>query len=265
MSDQPGPAVQAAWEYERLHVNALFRQWTEPVLAAADVTAGDSVLDVACGTGVLARAARGRVGPGGSVTGLDIGPGMLAVAASIEPGVEWVEGDAEQLLFHDHCFDAVVSQFGLMFCPDPVQAISEMLRCVRPNGRVAVAVWDALEHSQAYPIAVDLLDRRAGSAAAQALRAPFVMGDTGKLRGLFQRAGATAITITTQHGTAQFPSIRSMVEADLRGWLPVMGVSLDDELIESIVTEAEKALKQYVASNGTMAFDTPAHIVVAQP
>lgn len=263
MDDRQDPAVAAAWAYEGLHVNALFRQWAAPVLDAAAVSAGHNVLDVACGTGVVAREAQARVGPGGSVTGLDIGPGMLAVAESIEPSVRWTEGDAGQLPFGDDEFDAVVNQFGLMFFPDRVQAIGEMLRCAKPGGRIAVAVWEALERSEAYPISVDLLERRAGAAAADALRAPFVLGDVDELRRVFEEAGASNISFDTQHGTARFPSVRSMVEADLRGWLPVMGVFLDDELIEQILTEAESALAAYVASDGQMVFDAPAHIVTA--
>lgn len=264
MSNQSDPAIVAAWAYERLHVSALFQQWVEPVLGAACVTTGDGVLDVACGTGVASRAAFSRVGPGGSVTGLDIDPGMLAVAESIEPGVRWVEGEAGRLPFDDSIFDAVVSQFGLMFFPAPVRAIREMLRCVKPGGRVVVAVWDALERSQVYPYSVELLERRAGSAAADALRAPFVLGDIVELRGMFEQAGATSIWISTQHCTATFPSVRSMVEADLRGWLPVMGVFLDDALIESVLGEAEETLSGYVTSDGTMTFDAPGHVVVAQ-
>lgn len=264
MVGQSDPALEAAWAYERLHVDALFRQWTEPVLAAAGVGTGDEVLDVACGTGVLARAARVRSGPTGWVTGVDIGPGMIAVAERVDPAVRWIVGDAGRLPLEDSSFDAVVSQFGLMFFPDPVGAIREMLRCVRPGGRVVVAVWDALDHTQAYPQCVDLLDRRAGTAAADALRAPFVLGDVGMLRGLFEQAGATSVSLSTRHASAMFPSVRSMVEADLRGWLPVMGVVLDDALVESILVEADDVLGEHVGADGTMVFDAPAHIVVAQ-
>lgn len=264
MSDQLDPAEEAAWAYEGLHVNALFRQWAAPLLDAAGVTAGNCVLDVACGTGVVVREALGRVGATGSVTGLDIGPGMLAVAEGIEPGVTWTLGDAGQLPFDNGEFDAVVSQFGLMFFPDRVQALREMLRCVTPGARVAVAVWDALERSEAYPISVDLLNRRAGPAAADALRAPFVLGDPGELRSLFEQAGASMVSIDTRHGTARFPSVRAMVEADLRGWLPVMGVLLDDDLIELILAEAEDTLGEYVSVDGEMVFDAPAHIVTAR-
>lgn len=263
MTDELSEAIEGARAYEDLHVNALFRQWADPVLDAAGVASGDRVLDVACGTGVVAREALARVGANGSVTGLDIDAGMLAVAELIEPGVAWVEGEAGRLPFADDDFDAVVSQFGLMFFPDRVLAVREMLRCTRPGHRVVVAVWDSLERSEAYPISVDLLDQRAGPAAADALRAPFVLGDVDELGGIFVEAGASSISIETQHGTARFPSVRSMVEADLRGWLPVMGVVIDEDLIQSILAEAEAVLGEFVTADGAMTFDAPAHIVTA--
>lgn len=264
MSNELDPVTRAAWAYEGLHVEALFRQWAQPVLDAAAVDAGDRVLDVACGTGVAARAALAQVGPDGSVVGIDIGPGMLAVAESIEPGIEWREGDACALPFHDDEFDAVVCQFGLMFLPDKVQALREMLRCARPGARVAVAVWDALDRSTAFSTSVDLLEQRAGSAAADALRAPFVLGDTAELRDIFERAGASAVSVETMSGTARFPSVRSMVEADLRGWLPLMGVVLDDDLIESVLRDADTALRHYVNDAEAMVFEVSAHIVTVR-
>lgn len=264
MDDDLAAAIEGARTYEDLHVNALFRQWAKPVLDAAEVATGDRVLDVACGTGVVAREALARVGTAGSVTGVDIGVGMLAVAEDIEPGVTWIEADAGRLPFDDDEFDAIVSQFGLMFFPDRVLAIREMLRCVKPGRRAVVAVWESLERSDAYPISVDLLLRRAGPAAADALRAPFVLGDIDELESLFGEAGASAVSIDTQSGNARFPSVRSMVEADLRGWLPVMGVFLDDDLIELILAEAEDELSEYVTADGTMTFNAPAHIVTAQ-
>lgn len=261
MSDRQNPALEGAWAYEHLHVDALFGQWTAPVLDAAGVAVGDRVLDVACGTGALARDALARVGPTGSITGLDVGADMLAVAEQLEPDVTWVEGEAGALPFADDDFDAVVSQFGLMFFPDRSAAIAQMLRCVRADGRVVVAVWDALERSAAYPIAVDLLERRAGSAAADALRAPFVLGDTRELGQIFAEGGAPSVSIDTVTGTACFPSVRSMVEADLRGWLPVMGVDLDEALIAEILDEADGVLSGFVVDGGRMEFDAPAHIV----
>lgn len=108
---------------------------------------------------------------------------------------------------------------------------------------------------------VELLERVAGSAAAEALRAPFVLGDPTELEKLFRNAGVEFIRVSTQRGTARFPSIRTMVEADLRGWLPVMGVVLPEEQVQRILEEAERVLSRYVTASGTVEFQSPAHIV----
>ena len=125
-------------------------------------------------------------------------------------------GAAESLPFPDQSFDAVVSQFGLMFFMDRRQALREMLRVLAPGGRLVVAVWDSLETMPAYAAEVALLEQTAGRQAADALRAPFVLGNRQHLATLFSEAGVDSPEITTHHGTAQFPSIRTMVEADLR-------------------------------------------------
>jgi SAM-dependent methyltransferase len=186
---------------------------------------------------------------------------MLAVAQRLAPAVEWREGTAEALPYNDAIFDAVVSQFGLMFFTDRRAALREMLRVLAPGGCMAVAVWDSLENSPAYPITVALLDRIAGSEAADALRAPFALGDRGELTKLFQDAGAGSIQIDTHRGTARFPSVQIMVEADLRGWLPIMGVVLTETQIQRILREAEDDLSRYVTRQGAVEFASPAHIV----
>lgn len=253
--------IAAAAAYEDLHVPALFRQWAPQVLDAGKIQPGYRVLDVACGTGILAREAKLRLGAGGFVAGLDASPGMLTVAQQLAPSIEWREGGAESLPYAAESFDSVISQFGLMFFRDRHKALREMMRVLTPNGRMAIAVWDSLENSEAYPIEVSLLERLAGQQAANALRAPFVLGDRAELAQLFQDAGVVSVEIMTHSGTARFPSIRTMVEADLRGWLPVMGVVLSEKQIEVILREAEQALSQYVTQEGTVEFESPAHIV----
>ena len=255
--------VEAANAYEALFVPALFRQWTPRVVDAAQIQLGHRVLDVACGTGILAREAAARTGPTGSVVGLDPGPGMLAVAERLAPNIEWRQGAAESLPFADQSVDAVVSQFGLMFFVDRHQALREMLRVLRPGGRLVIAVWDSLESLPAYAAEVALLERVAGRRAADALRAPFVLGDRKALATLFADAGVASAEITTHDGTAQFPSIRTMVEADLRGWLPVMGVILSEDQIVRVLEEAEQTLRPYAAADGRVTFGSPAHIVRA--
>jgi ubiquinone/menaquinone biosynthesis C-methylase UbiE len=262
MSDRVDPAVEAAWGYERLHVAALFRQWATPVLEAADVSEGHRVLDVACGTGVVAREARARVGPTGAVTGLDLSPGMLAVAESIEPDVTWVEGEACALPFEDDQFDAVVSQFGLMFFDDRVAALREMQRVLRPGGWLVVAVCDALEHSPGYAALAALLERLFGKAVADAFRSPFVLGDAAKLLALCADAGIADAKIVQREGTVRFDSIDALVSTE-RACVWTLGGLLDDAQFERLRLEAQEAFRPFVDGSGQVAFAMPALLVCA--
>jgi SAM-dependent methyltransferase len=253
--------IDAAKAYERLMVPALFGEWASTVADAAHIQAGERVLDVACGTGALAREVLPRTGGAEFVTGLDPSAGMLEVAKRLSPDVEWREGVAESLPYPDASFDVVVCQFGLMFFNDRSEALRQVLRVLRPGGRIAFAVWDSLESIPAYADEVALLERLVGVPAANALRAPFVLGDRGDLEVLFAGAGVSGVEVAVRKGTARFPSIRVMVEADLRGWLPVMGVVLTEEQIAGILEAAEQALSHYVAGDGAVSFGTSAHIV----
>jgi hypothetical protein len=110
---------------------------------------------------------------------------------------------------------------------------------------------------------VTLIQHLVDEQAAEALRAPFVLGDGQLLNDLFASAGLSSIAINTRQGMARFPSIRTMVEADLRGWLPLMGVVLSEDQIDRILKEAEVSLSTYVTSEGGAVFDMAAHIVTA--
>ena len=253
--------IEAATAYETLFVPALFRQWAPIVADAAHIKSGDRVLDVACGTGVLAREAAARVGQTGHVAGLDPHAGMLAVARGVSPMVDWEQGTAEALPFPDCSFDAVVCQFGLMFFADRNKAVHEMLRVMAPGGYCAAAVWDTLENAPAFATLVSLLDRIAGNAAGDALRAPFVLGDRKALAALFSGAGAGSVNVATRQGTARFPSTHEFVEAEIKGWLPVMGVTLPEPTITRILAEAENDLARYATQAGGLAFDISAHVV----
>lgn len=151
-----------------------------------------------------------------------------------------------------------------MFFTDRAQAIREMLRVLNSSGRLAVAVWDSLHNIPAYAAADELLQRTLGQDASDALRAPFTLGDREELSKMFADAGANAVEVTTHSGTAVFPSIRTMLEADLRGWLPVMGVNLSEEQISQTLNEAETALAPYATSDGQVRFHLSAHIVTGK-
>ena len=251
--------TQAAEIYEAFFVPALFQEWADKVLDLTTIRAGHNVLDVACGTGILARTAKDRVGTSGSVIGLDINEGMLAVAKSKAPGIEWRQGAAENQPIDSNSFDAVVSQFGLMFFEDRHKAIQEIYRVVKPGGSMTVAVWDSLENTPGYAAMVALLQRLFGEEVANGLRAPYILGDKNQLNTLFAQGLGMDVTITTQAGMARFPSIESWVYTDIKGW--VLADVLDDDQIATLLQAAEQELTAYVTADGSVAFNAPAHII----
>ena len=252
-------AATAAEIYEEFFVPALFAEWPQRVLEAAHVQAGDTVLDVACGTGILARTAVNMVGTNGSVVGVDINAGMLAVAKQQAPNISWKVAPAESLPFEAATFDRVISQFGLMFFEDQTKAIAEMRRVLRPRGTLAVAVWDSLEATPGYTVVAEILDELFGPEVARALEVPYSLGDKQKLTSLFAQAGMVDISIQTITGQARFSSIESWIYTDIKGW--TLADVIDDEGYEALKRTAPERLSQFVQGDGVVAFDAPAHIV----
>jgi SAM-dependent methyltransferase len=251
----------AAEVYNSFFVPALFQEWAAPVAMAAKIKPGDRVLDVASGTGVLAREAAKRAAPGGSVVGLDRNDGMLAVARNIAPEIGWQKGMAESLPYPNDAFDAVVCQFGLMFFDDRAGALKEMWRVLKPGGHIAIAVWDALERTPGYADMVALLQRLFGDAHADALRAPFVLGDRKILLELFEEAGIPGTRVETRHGTAVFPSLEDWVHTDVKGW--TLADMIDDTQFETLRQAANENLQHHAGADGSVKFPSPAHIVTA--
>jgi SAM-dependent methyltransferase len=227
----------------------------------ACIHSGQRVLDVACGTGALTREVAARVGSDGLVVGLDPNEGMLVVARRKAPALEWKQGSAEALPFASASFDAVVCQFGLMFFENRRTAIEEMVRVLRPGGRLAVAVWGSLEISPGYAALAAFVQRLFGNQVAEVFRAPFVLGNSQILHSLFTEAGIADAQVVTYEGTARYPSIRSWVDAEVRGW--TLGDVIDDKQVEQLLTEAEEVLRPFVTAEGTVAFSMPALIVTA--
>jgi ubiquinone/menaquinone biosynthesis C-methylase UbiE len=247
--------TDSAEVYDAFFVPALFAQWPDRVLDAAGVGPGDRVLDVGCGTGVLAAAASTRVGPSGRVVGLDPNDAMLAVAARRTEPVEWRAGAGEEIPLPDGSFDRVVSQFALMFFDDRSSGLTEMARVMRPGGTAAVATWADAAESPGYGAMIDLVGRVVGPAAAEALRAPFVLGTSRVLADLVAAALA-GVEVTRLDGTARFASIEAWVHTDIRGW--TLGPMVDDACYERLLAAAVDELAQFVGPDGSVAFAAPA-------
>lgn len=248
--------------YDEQFVPALFRPWGPVLCDAANITSGQRVLDVACGTGALTVAVAERVSPGGVVLGLDANPEMLAVARRKHPDIEWHDGRAESLPFADASFDAVVSQFGLMFFDDRVAALSEMQRALRPGGRLAVAVCDALERSPGYASLAALLERLFDKRVADAFRAPFVLGDAAALRTLCTDAGIAGASVVQRQGIVRFASIDALVSTE-RACVWTLGGLLDDGQFERLRREAQGTFQPFVDAGGKVEFAMPALLITA--
>jgi SAM-dependent methyltransferase len=210
----------AAEVYQRQLVPAIFAPWAPRVLDLAAPAAGARVLDVACGTGVVARLAAERVGPGGRVVGLDLNPGMLQVAAGLAvrgAPTRWVQADAGHLPFGDRSFEVVCCQLGLQYVPDRAAALAEMARVLAPGGRLAAMVWRSIEHSPGFALLAEALDRHVGPAAGATMRAPFGLGDEETLRGPVAGAGFQEVSVDRQAGTVRFGSTRDFLLAQGSG------------------------------------------------
>ena len=256
--------LEAGRGYEALFVPAIFEPWTKHLIEGAGVEEGSHVLDVACGSGALARHALAHSGQSGRVVGVDPAPGMIAAAREVEPGIEWVLASAESLDFGDATFDCVVSQFGMMFFKDRIKAASEMYRVMKPGGRLAIAVWNSLANNLAYGDIIAVLDERVSIAAGDALRLPYSLGDCDAVIDALTQSGFVDIKTETRTEQARFPSSRTMVEAELRGWLPLFDINLSEDEIADVLIKSDEKLAKYADQSGEAVFPTSAHIVTTQ-
>ena len=142
-------AERIAVAYDQRLVPWLFEHWADRLIAIAEPARSAQVLDLACGTGLLARTLLGCLGDEGHVYGVDADASMLAYAArtTSDPRVSWHEADATRIPIEASTVDLVVCNQGLQFFPEPTTVFAEISRVLRPGGPLALAVWGPLEHN----------------------------------------------------------------------------------------------------------------------
>lgn len=212
---QGGPEV-----YELSWVHAQMRQAAEELLDAAAVSSSDRVLDVACGTGVVARAAARRCGAPGQVTGADLSAGMLEAAARFAAeagisGIDWAECDAAAMPFGDASFDVVLCQQGLQFMPDKPGAMAAMARVLKPGGRLAVSVWK--KRSALGDAFSRVLDGHFGAGTTEPWDMVYALGSRERLHDLAEAAGFRDAHVTLDVKFARHPDPGAFVTGALAG------------------------------------------------
>ena len=272
---QPDPSVIESWsgaarfwEKHREIIRQMFAPVTQALTEEGQIGVGHVVLDIATGPGEPALTVAGLVGPKGRVFGIDPIPEMVAAsrraAALLElSNVQFDVAFADQLPFAADTFDAVISRFGVMFFPAPLDGLREMLRVLKPGRKLALAVWHFAENNPFHYTLSRVMDRYVESAplAPDALDA-FRFATPGKLRTMLLEAGATSVSerllkfsIQAAVPLEDFWTLRIEMSEKLRG--KIAGLSNDQSA--RVKRESLESLAEYCTNSG---MNLPAEVLI---
>ena len=242
--------------YERYVVPAFMGEWAEDLAKAARLQPGESVLDVACGTGVLTRHAARIIGPSGQAVGLDINTGMVEAARrnAVSDGaiITFHEASATEMPFSDNCFDVVVCQQGLQFMPDRQVALSEIARVLKPGGRIALSVWRPLDR-QPFHSAWNDAQRKYLGEESVALAA-WALGDPKDVRQIISEAGFEDVHIRLQILQIRYPSAEQFVLGFMQSMPAASAIAaLEESTRNTMLHEIVEALEPYTDDDGIAA------------
>jgi ubiquinone/menaquinone biosynthesis C-methylase UbiE len=256
--------------YERYLVPAITTKWADDLVGRAQPGAGENVLDIACGTGIVARRASRRMRQG-HVTGLDLNKGMLAIARTVSSDgapIDWIEGSALNLPFEAGTFDLVLCQLGLQFFPDQERALREMRRVLSATGRVALSVYSPIERTPGANAFVLALDCVLGSTASRIKRGEHSFNAPEEFRDLLTGAGFAKVEVHTVVQQIGFPSVLDYVSFQLLA--TPMAALLGDRTegdrqaaIKMIASETARLSDPAMLEGGRFSFQQEAYVGTA--
>jgi ubiquinone/menaquinone biosynthesis C-methylase UbiE len=257
----------AADFYER-YVKLLMEPWVDCLLDVAALQPAEHVLDVACGTGFVARLAAERVGSAGRVVGIDLNASMIEAARSAsgqDPAVpiEWRTGDAGALPFENDIFNVVLCQQGVQFFPDRVHALREMRRVLRTGGRLAFTVWSAIGDTPYHVALAEALARHLSPEAGAMARASSAFHDAMELHGLVASAGFRNVNVRPTIRTTTLPLPAEFVPGHLAALPMAQDIArLSAARRNALVQEMTEALRDYI-DRGQLVVPAGVHVVTA--
>jgi ubiquinone/menaquinone biosynthesis C-methylase UbiE len=269
------PNITPAEMYEQFYGPIIFQPCAEILVGHAWPKPGENVLDLACGTGIVTRLVAEKVGSIGKVVGVDNNPNMLAAARHIPAlqgaQIEWIEGDAGSMDLPGSSFDLVTCQQGLQFFTDPSAALANARRVLKPEGRIALALWRDIDHHPVYkplteieakhlePLGLDYAD----------IVAPFSLGESNQIRTLLKEAGFTSIDIIPHSITIRAPYADTFIQNLEYAYAAVIPQFMEDPqafwtYLEAVSSEMQPILQNYRDGDG-LVFPMPTYIATACP
>jgi ubiquinone/menaquinone biosynthesis C-methylase UbiE len=265
MPEQWHISREAAELYERVVARHILGPWAPSLVDAAHLVGGERVLDLACGTGLVARLAASRVGARGRVTGVDLNSGMISIARSLPAPnggpIEWLEGSALAIALPEASVDVVLCQQGLQFFTDKALALREMRRVLGRGGRLALSVWSSVG---VYNSAVgQTLVRFAGEDTAARFCASRNVPAREELERLAAAAGFSDLNVRISRMNVHLPRLDRFALEHLAG-TPVAAAiaALEPESRSSIGASVMRELQRFNDGDG-VTYPEEIHLVTA--
>lgn len=258
---------QQSWadKYERELVPVIFEPWSHSTVAVAEPQRGEHALDVACGTGIVARRVASYVGSQGKVVGIDSDRDMITTARSLPAhagrAIEWVEGDAQWLPFADATFDMVLCQGGLQFISDRSAALREMRRVLKPGGRMVLMLFREIQYAPGFALLAETVAPYVEARMLKSIVTPFSLGKTDEVQELVEQAGFQQVSIRQETKKTRFSSAEAFIRARLLATYHYD--TMNDQILTRAIEEVGQALRPYEV-NGELIFPMTGYLLLAR-